>query len=407
MNPLILVFNCGSSSVKFSLINPVSKETLLQGLIEKIGLPEAVLQYRIKENKYRQALTGCTYESAFQSIFNIIHDAIPQEAILVGIGHRVVHGGSEFTEPTLITPDVVRGIEACCVFAPLHNPANLLGIRAAQNAFPNLPNVAVFDTAFHQTMPERAFLYALPYAYYKNYQVRRYGFHGISYRYLAPKAAEAAGKALVKFSSIIAHLGNGCSICAIQNGKSVDTSMGFTPLEGLVMGTRSGDIDPGLFDYLSVKLNCSAQAIVNILNKESGLLGISDVSMDMRAVEEAAQQGNAQAAIAIEIFCYRLAKYIAAMTVPLGKIDALVFSGGIGENASFIREKTLAQLAFLGFEIDTERNTVHGKNANGKITTDKSTPAFVIPTNEELMIAEDVFTVIPAKAGIQALAKFR
>ncbi len=386
---LTLILNCGSSSIKFALIDPIKKTNRLTGMIEKIGQLDSSMAFSIHEEKQKKSLGKIDYKQALANILSVVESAKGTDARVLAVGHRVVHGGSLFTKSVIINEKVLQDIEACVPLAPLHNPANILGIKIAQEIFPNVPQVAVFDTAFHQTMPSYAYVYALPYQYYEQYQVRRFGFHGISYRYLTAKAADLLKKPVDQINLILAHLGNGCSICAVQNGKSQDTSMGLTPLEGLVMGTRSGDIDPGIFGYLTEKLNISAEALIEILNKKSGLLGISSESMDMRELLELSEKAHPEAQLAIEIFCYRLAKYIAAMRVPLTRVDALVFSGGIGENAALIRERTVGLIKFLGFEIKNDYNEAHGKKSEHLISKQASIPILVIATNEELIIAED------------------
>lgn len=343
MEKLALVLNCGSSSIKFALIDPLSEQTVVSGIKEQLD-----------QEKYSIALDEILTELAH-------HNNI------VAIGHRVVHGGEKFTTSALINDDVLAAIDQCAELAPLHNPNNLLGIHATLKAYPKLPQVAVFDTAFHQTLPMQAFLYAIPYELYQKHHIRRYGFHGTSHRFVAKKAAEILKKPLEKSSFITAHLGNGCSASAILNGKSIDTTMGLTPLEGLVMGTRSGDVDPGLHVYLAKSLNYSITDIDKLLNKKSGLLGISQLSNDMRTLSQAANSGNELAAMAREIFSYRLAKTIMALHVPLQhKVDALVFTGGIGENDSEIRNKVTQLLP-------------------------SHLASMVVPTNEELLIAQDTF----------------
>ena len=306
------------------------------------------------------------------------------------IGHRVVSAGEEYSESVLIDSKVINAIERCIPLAPLHNPANLLGIRAAQEIFKGLPNVAVFDTAFHQTMPEHAYTYAVPRALYKKYAFRRYGFHGTSFRFVAPEAARIIGKDVKDCRLVIAHLGNGASITAVKNGESQDTSMGFTPLEGLVMGTRSGDVDAGIYPFLAANAGMSVEEVSDLLNKKSGLLGISELSNDCRIVEEAAAEGHEGAKLAMAVTTYRLAKYIAAMAVAAGGIDALVFTGGIGENSDAVRAQTVAHLAFLGLKLDEQANVDVRFGKEGIISPKGQTPAVVVvPTNEELMIAHD------------------
>jgi acetate kinase len=394
MQSLVLVLNAGSSSVKFQLFSGQEERSLLSGIVENIGTKSAQLCYETYGIKTQQKLDDANFVVALNAILMLYQKIKPTDAQLVVIGHRVVHGGTLFQKPTLINAAVLEQINVCSALAPLHNPANLAGILAAQQAFPGVPQVAVFDTAFHQTMPNYAYLYAVPYAYYHDYGIRRYGFHGISYQYLVKKAAEVLHKPLEQLELICAHLGNGCSVCAVSGGKSLDVSMGFTPLEGLMMGTRSGDIDPGLFSYLSKTLHLSVAEITQILNSESGLLGISMRSMDMRILEHAAAEGDLQASLAIEMFCYRLAKYIAALSVPLTRIDALIFSGGIGENAAAVRQKTLSLLRLFRFELDTTANECNGSNHNGCITTAASTCALVLRTEEELLIAQQALALI-------------
>jgi acetate kinase len=394
MQPLVLVLNAGSSSIKFQLFFGEEERSFLSGLVESMGTENAQLCYEINNKKERQDLGSVDFTCALNKILALYEQVKPSTAELLVIGHRVVHGGTIFQKPTLIDSAVIQQIEICSALAPLHNPSNLAGILAAQKAFPGVAQVAVFDTAFHHTMPNYAYLYALPYEYYRDYGVRRYGFHGISYQYLVKKAADLLNKPLTETKLICAHLGNGCSACAVSAGNSVDTTMGFTPLEGLMMGTRCGDLDPGLFSYLSEKLKLSIDQMTKILNLKSGLLGVSMRSMDMRLLEQAADAGDVQASLAIEMFCYRLAKTIAALSVPLGRIDALVFSGGIGENAVRVRKKTLALLGLFGFELDEVANEFNGRKNNGRITTASSTCALVIQAQEERMIAQQALQLI-------------
>lgn len=395
MRPLILVLNAGSSSIKFELFAFDEKlVSLFNGLIESIGTERTRLCYTLNGQKYEKQLGLMDFRQALMHAFQLYTQLAPADGQLRAVGHRVVHGGELFSQPTLVTDAVLQQIERCNMLAPLHNPSNLLAIVTAMQAFPSVPQVAVFDTAFHQTLPDYAYLYALPYEYYEDHAVRRYGFHGINYQYLTRQSAKIMGIAENQVSLIAAHLGNGCSVCAVREGKSVDVSMGCTPLEGLIMGTRSGDVDPGLFQYLARQLNCSLEEINASLTSKSGLLGISGLSHDMRLLQESAQAGDIRANLAIEMFCYRLAKYIAAFMVPLGRIHALVFSGGIGEHATEIRRKTLALLAFLGFQIDPLANAHHGAAQQGRITSVDSICALVIPAQEELMIAETAMQLV-------------
>lgn len=387
---LCLVLNCGSSSLKFALLEVHNQSTVLSGLAEKLFEPEPRLSISDHQGKQSQALSGQGHAVAMQGILQVLS----QRGLLAqvgSIGHRVVHGGEHFKQAIRISPEVIAQIEACVPLAPLHNPANLLGIRAAMEAFPALPQVAVFDTAFHQTMPPRAYRYALPGALYQQHGVRRYGFHGTSHQYVTARAAQLLGLPLEQSAFVSAHLGNGCSVTAVGGGYSLDTSMGLTPLEGLVMGTRSGDIDPGIPAYLAENLGLSLAEITELLNKQSGLLGLSGLSNDMRELEQAAATGHQGAALAIEVFCYRLAKYIAALSVPLGRLDALVFTGGIGENSSRVRATTLSHLGILGFRLDQARN--QGIRGDGVITQGQPV-AMVVKTNEELMIARQTQEVL-------------
>lgn len=389
----VLVFNCGSSSVKFSVVNPESGESLLSGLIQRIGTPDADVNFKYLGNKQIKKLPNISYQHAIFEVLNLLNASDDLINKIKAIGHRVVHGGELFTRSARIDENVLREIRACNHLAPLHNPANVIGIEEAQKAFPNLPHVAVFDTAFHQTMPEKAYIYPIPYEYYKNYSVRRYGFHGTSHLYVTQEAAKLLNKPYDQCALISAHLGNGCSLAAVLNGKCVDTTMGLTPLEGLVMGTRSGDIDPSIHAYLAGKLGCDIYEITEILNKKSGLFGISGGISDMREIEEGYEKGEKFTTLALEIFCYKLAKSIAALTTPLGRLDALIFTAGIGENGPIIREKVLALLKILNFKIDTEKNNAYIRGKSGIITQSDSTIAMVIPTNEEWVIAKDAISL--------------
>lgn len=377
MGNMIFVINCGSSSIKFQLIDPSTQEVYLKGLAENIGSDRCIVKYKDKEI----ALAGMDYKGVISEILQLLS---PFQKKLVGIGHRVVHGGEYFSKSALVDQEVLSKIKSCNALAPLHNPANALGIEVCTQNFPTLPNVAVFDTAFHATLPKHAYLYALPYEYYTKYHVRRYGFHGTSHRFVA----EAAKRLLPKHDKlIIAHLGNGASICAVKKGESIDTSMGFTPLEGLIMGTRSGDIDAGTLPFLSEKTGHNLEKLTEILNKKSGLDGISGISGDMRLLEEKALQGEPKAILAIEMFCYKLAKYIASYQVPLGGCDGLIFTGGIGENSSTIRAKVVDYLPH--FSIDKKLHKALKRGSAGIISSKESPLIAVIPTNEELLIAKD------------------
>lgn len=381
-----LVINCGSSSIKFALIRPESQATMVSGLAEKLNEDRPQLTIKTAESKETVPLKEQGHAEAMRGILEALKSLNLLQDV-AAVGHRIVHGGEFFSSATRVTPEVLSAIEACIPLAPLHNPVNLLGLQAAMEAFPDLPHVVVFDTAFHQTMPEHAYRYAIPAGLYRDHSVRRYGFHGTSHQYVTLKAAELIGKPLEETCFVSAHLGNGCSITAVKGGQSVDTSMGLTPLEGLVMGTRSGDVDPNLHLFLHQTLGLSIEQITDLLNKKSGLLGLSELSNDCRELEQARLEGHAGATLALEVFCYRLAKYVASMAVPLGRLDALIFTGGIGENSRFVREKTLSHLGVLGFQVDPEKNAGRVGGQSGPITREGGALALVVGTNEELMIA--------------------
>ena len=390
MSKLILVLNCGSSSLKGAVLNSENGDVLLSCLGEKLNLADAYITFKVNGQKERVDLSATPNHTGAVGAMLEKLKAMGLDSQIGAIGHRVVSGGEEYSESVLIDDSVMAAIEKCIPLAPLHNPANLLGIRAAQDIFKGLPNVAVFDTAFHQTMPEHAYMYAILRKFYRELGLRRYGFHGTSYRFVAEEAANVLGADRNNLKLVIAHLGNGASITAVRNGKSMDTSMGLTPLEGLVMGTRSGDVDPSIFSFLADNLKLSTQQITDILNKESGLMGVSELSSDCRVIEEESLNGHEGAVLALEMFSYRLAKYVASMAVAAGGLDALVFTGGIGENSDIIREKVLNYCEFLGFSVDKEANTAARFGKAGVITaTDSKVKAVVIPTNEELMIAQD------------------
>jgi len=391
MSKLVLVLNCGSSSLKFAVVDAQNGDEHLTGLAECLHLPEARIKWKLDGKHEAQLGNGAAHEEALAFMVETILASKPELAEnLAAVGHRVVHGGEKFTQSALITDDVLKGIEDCAALAPLHNPAAIIGIKAAQKAFPSLPMSAVFDTAFHQTMPQESYLYALPYNLYKEHGIRRYGMHGTSHLFIAREVAEQLGKPADEVNIINCHLGNGASVCAIKNGKSVDTSMGLTPLEGLVMGTRCGDIDPAIIFHLHDSLGYSVKEINDMLTKESGLAGLTAVSPDCRFVED--NYGKEEAATrAMDVMCHRLAKYIAGYTATLeGRLDAIVFTGGIGENGAPIRELVLNRLGIFGIEVDGEANLKARFGGEGVITTaDSRIPAMVISTNEELVIAED------------------
>ena len=393
-----LVLNCGSSSVKAALIDPETGEQALSGLAERLGSSEARVVIIRTGQKTEAATPNADYAGAFAALLSEL-DRLDLRRQIGVVGHRVVHGGSLFSAPALINEAVLDGIKACIPLAPLHNPANLAGIEAAQAAFPGVPQVAVFDTAFHHSMPPLAYRYAVPEAWYSQHGVRRYGFHGTSHAYVAGQAARMLGRPLETLNLITAHLGNGCSVAALAGGKSVDTSMGLTPLEGLVMGTRSGDVDPNLHDYLARQAGLSLEQVTAALNRQSGLLGLSGLGSDMRELEQAAADGHEGARLAIEVFVYRLTKSIAGMTAALPTLDALVFTGGIGENSSGVRAAVLARLGLLGFALGEAANAAAVRGQGGSIGTPGSTPALVIATDEERMIAHGAASVLAASAA--------
>jgi acetate kinase len=395
MDQYVLVLNCGSSSIKFAIIEAKTGTSPLHGLAENLGTASSKLGFSYQHKQHDGELPVNTDH---QQALAVIADTLKQfehlSQRIVAVGHRVVHGGEYFTHSTLINEQVIHAIEKTSLMAPLHNPVNLTGINSAQSAFPHLPHIAVFDTAFFQTMPKHAYLYALPYELYQQHNIRRYGFHGTSHYYVAHEAAKALKKALGNCNLITAHLGNGCSIAAIRQGKAIDTSLGFTPLEGLVMGTRCGDIDPSLPTYLIEQLGYSASEVSELLNKASGLLGISKLSNDCRVLEKQANEGNQQAKLALDIFIYRLVKYIGAYLAVVGPLDALVFTGGIGENSAYIRENTINQLQHLGLELDADKNLEMRFGQSGLISHTGSKPIFAIATNEEWVIAKDAMLYV-------------
>ncbi|WP_345337217.1 acetate kinase [Ferrimonas pelagia] len=396
MSKLVLVLNCGSSSLKFAVLDAQNGDELLSGLAECFNLVDARIKWKMDGKKNQADLgAGAAHREALDYMVNTILASKPELAEqLVAIGHRVVHGGEKYTKSVLIDDAVVAGIEECATLAPLHNPAALIGIRAAQASFAGLPQVAVFDTAFHQTMPAEAYSYAIPQKLYREHGIRRYGMHGTSHLFVAGEAAKALGKDAADTNVISCHLGNGGSITAVRNGKSVDTSMGLTPLEGLVMGTRSGDLDPAIVFHLVDNLGYTLTEVNNMLNSQSGLLGLSELTNDCRGIEEGYNEGNKGCVLAMEVFCYRLAKYIASYTVPLKRVDAIIFTGGIGENSDLIRKKVLEHLTIFGYAVDEEKNLSARFGGEGVITKDGTPVAMVIPTNEEFVIASDALGLI-------------
>ncbi len=395
---IVLVINAGSSSLKYQLIDMNSGAVLVKGICEKIGLKDSFIKHECADaDKVKKDISMPDHKVAMKEVLALLVDPaigiISSLDEISAVGHRIVHGGEKFKGSVLIDDQVMKVIEDCVEIAPLHNPPNITGINACMETLPNVPMVAVFDTAFHQTIPEHAYLYGLPYKYYEKYKVRRYGFHGTSHKYVSNRAAELLGKPASELKIVSCHLGNGSSICAVKNGVSVDTSMGFTPLEGVPMGTRSGSIDPALIKYLMEKENLSITEIDNLLNKQSGALGISGVSSDFRDIEDAAMEGNARCQLVLDIFCYRIRQYIGSYAAAMGGLDAVVFTAGIGENSPELRAQIVEGLAFMGIKIDMDKNACRGKEVNVS-TADAVVQTFVIPTNEELVIAMDTVQVL-------------
>ena len=394
----VLVLNCGSSSLKYQLFSMTNEDVLAKGLVERIGIEGS----RIKHSKTgMDAVTinatipnhKVAIRMVLDALLDASHGVISSLEELKAVGHRVVHGGEKFAGSVLINHEVIAALQECVPLAPLHNPANLMGIEAMTEVLPNIPQVGVFDTAFHQTMPSHAYMYGVPYHYYEKYRVRRYGFHGTSHYYVSQRTAELLGKPVDHLKIVTCHLGNGSSVTAVKNGHSIDTSMGFSPLPGVIMGTRCGDVDPTLLFYLAEQEGLDTKALAHILNKESGIQGISGVSSDLRDVEEAAAAGNSRAKLAEEMLYYGIRKYIGAYAAAMGGIDALVFTAGIGENSVVAREKVCAGLEFLGIKIDAEKNKVRGKERIVS-SDDARVSVLVVPTNEELVIARDTKRII-------------
>ncbi len=393
----VLVINCGSSSLKYQLIDSETENVLAKGLCERIGIDGRLTYQKVGCDKEESDASMPTHKEAIQLVIDALVNektgAIKDLSEIGAVGHRIVHGGEKFASSALITDEMLAAVEECNELAPLHNPANLIGINACRDLMPGVPMVGVFDTAFHQTMPEKAYLYGLPYEYYKDYGVRRYGFHGTSHSFVSKHMAEFLGMDINNSKIIVAHLGNGASISAVLNGKSVDTSMGLTPLEGLVMGTRSGDIDPAIIEYISEKENLDIAGIMDVLNKKSGVLGISQTSSDFRDLEEGMNNGNELCAAAIEVFCYRVAKYIGSYCAALNGVDAITFTAGIGENAPTVRKKVCEHLGYLGITLDEEANGHRGEDLIIS-TPDSKVKVCIIPTDEELAIARDTVALV-------------
>jgi acetate kinase len=394
----VLVINCGSSSLKYQLINMENENAMAMGLVERIGIEGSILTHRPEGmDKVIVQEPMKDHKDAIKLVLEALvdpkHGVIKSMEEISSVGHRVVHGGEHYSQSVIIDDTVMKALEECCKIAPLHNPPNIIGINACKALMPSTPMVAVFDTAFHQTMPSYAYMYALPYELYKEYGIRKYGFHGTSHRYVSKVAAEMLGKDIKDCKLISCHLGNGASLAAIDGGISVDTSMGFTPLEGLIMGTRCGDIDPAIVTYLQEEAHMSSQEVNNILNKKSGVLGVSGVSSDFRDIEAAAAEGNERARIALDMYYYQVKKYIGAYTVAMGGVDAIIFTAGLGENSKECRASVCKGLEFLGVKVDEVKNNVRGKKVDVS-TTDAKVRVLVIPTNEELVIARDAKELI-------------
>ena len=395
----VLVINCGSSSLKFQLINAQSEEVLAKGICERIGI-DGRLTYQPEggeKEKYDKAMP--THTEAIQFVIEALTNAqtgvVKRLDEIGAVGHRVVHGGEKFASSVVITEEVKKAIEECNDLAPLHNPANLIGIEACEELMPGTPMVAVFDTAFHQTMPEKAYMYGLPYEYYEKYKVRRYGFHGTSHSYVSKKAAEVMGKPYEELKTIVCHLGNGSSVSAVMNGKSVDTSMGLTPLEGLVMGTRSGDIDPAIMEFIAQKEKMNIQEVMNVLNKKSGVFGLSGgLSSDFRDLTDAMNAGDKKAKIAMDTFSYRVAKYIGSYVAAMNGVDDIVFTAGIGENDDYVREQVCSYLGYLGVDFNKEINDGLRGRQEELTKPGSKVRVFVIPTNEELAIARETLALV-------------
>ncbi len=394
----VLVINCGSSSLKYQVINSDTEQVLAKGLCERIGIDGRLVYTPAGGEKEISNLDMPTHKQAIQYVI----DALTNEKTGViksldeigAVGHRLVHGGEKFACSTLITEDVIKAVEECSDLAPLHNPANLIGVRACQELMPNTPMAGVFDTAFHQTMPLEAYMYGIPYEYYEKYKIRKYGFHGTSHSFVSKRMAQLLGKPIEDLKIIVCHLGNGSSVCAVDGGKSVDTSMGLSPLEGLIMGTRSGDIDPSVMEFICKKENMDINGIMEVLNKKSGVQGLSGVSSDFRDLQAGAADGNKRCEMAVDVFCYRVLKYIGAYVAAMNGVDAIAFTAGLGENDEIVRRKIVSRLGYLGIKLDEEVND-NGRGKEIAISTpDSKVPVWIVPTNEELAIARETVALL-------------
>ncbi len=394
----VLVINCGSSSLKYQVIDSDTEQVLAKGLCERIGIDGRLVYTPAGGEKETSDLDMPTHKQAIQYVIDALMNektgVIKSLDEIGAVGHRLVHGGEKFACSTLITDDVIKAVEECSDLAPLHNPANLIGVRACQELMPNTPMAGVFDTAFHQTMPRDAYMYGIPYEYYEKYKVRKYGFHGTSHSFVSKRTAELIGKPIEDLKIIVCHLGNGASVCAVDGGKSVDTSMGLSPLEGLIMGTRSGDIDPSVMEFICKKENMDINGIMEVLNKKSGVQGLSGVSSDFRDLQAGSDEGNERCTLAIDVFAYRVLKYIGAYVAAMNGVDAIAFTAGLGENDQNVRQKIVSRLGYLGITLDDEAN---GK-ARGKeteiSTPDSKVSVWVVPTNEELAIARETVALL-------------
>lgn len=394
----VLVINCGSSSLKYQVIDSETEKVLAKGLCERIGIDGRLVYTPAGGEKEISNLDMPTHKQAIQYVINALTNdktgVIKSLDEIGAVGHRLVHGGEKFACSTLITDEVIKAVEECSDLAPLHNPANLIGVHACQELMPNTPMAGVFDTAFHQTMPLEAYMYGIPYEYYENYRVRKYGFHGTSHSFVSKRTAELLGKPAEDLKIIVCHLGNGSSICAVDGGKSVDTSMGLSPLEGLIMGTRSGDIDPSVMEFICKKENMDINGIMEVLNKKSGVQGLSGVSSDFRDLQAGAESGNDRCEMAVDVFCYRVLKYIGAYVAAMNGVDAIAFTAGLGENDDVVRRKIVSRLGYLGITLDEAVNReTKGKEAVIS-TPDSKVPVWVVPTNEELAIARETVALI-------------
>ncbi|WP_392486442.1 acetate/propionate family kinase [Haloimpatiens sp. FM7315] len=396
----VLVINCGSSSLKYQLIDMENENVLAKGLVERIGIEGSILTHKGKGDKFVLETPMKDHQVAVELVLNALvnkdHGVINDVCEIAAVGHRIVSGGDIYSKSVIVTDEVVENIKECIKLAPLHNPAHIVGINACRTLMPTTPMVVVFDTAFHQTMPEKAYMYALPYEMYTKHSVRRYGAHGTSHKFVSLKAAEMMGKDAKNIKMVTCHLGNGASCSAVVDGKCVDTSMGLTPLEGLVMGTRCGDMDPAIVPYIMKAEGLSPEEMDNLMNKKSGVLGLSGVSSDFRDIEDAAKNGNHRAKLALDVFHYRVRKYIGSYAAAMGGIDCLVFTAGLGENSISSREEICEGLEFLGIKLDKEKNNVRGKAVEVS-TEDSRVKIYVIPTNEELMIARDTVELVKNK----------